>query len=708
MAGSRIKGITIEIGGDTSKLSDSLKSVDKSLRTTQSQLKDVNKLLKLDPTNTELLRQKHDLLGKAVSDTREKLKQEEEALKQLQNAGNTDETREQQDALQRELVETRSKLGDLENEYRKSEPTLAKFAATSQQVAEKTKRISQAAAGLGAALLGNAYKAALAADDLNTLSRNTGIAVEELQKMQYASDTIDVSVDQMAGSLKKLTQQMGKGSDVFDTLGVSIYDSNGNMRDAVEVWYDSLEALSHISNETERDTIAMELFGRSAMDLSGIIDDGGQALREMGQDAEDMGLILSGDALASANEFNDAIDLLKARTSAAFLSAGAALAKSLAPALEKLVDKISGALKWFAELDGSTQTLILTIAGIVAAISPLASLFANVTTVAAGFSAALAFIATPAGAAILAITALISAGVFLYKNWDKIKAEVKKMRDTTVKNFTDMKNIISNLLTALKNAISNVFKTIVTTVSNAVKSMKDTATNTVNAMKAAVIGTFNAMKDGISGAINSAYSAVTGTFNNIVNTISGAVNNAYNTAVGVFNSMRDGISGAISGIVGTVSGVFGSVRDAISGAINSARDAVTGAISTIKGAFNFSWSLPHINIPHFRVHGGEPPYGFMGQGTFPSISIDWYKKAYDAAVMFKQPTVLATPNGFKGFGDGNGAEIVIGERKLREMLGGGVTINMTVNGGNSVSASELSDIVIDKLTATINRNRQRW
>lgn len=676
MAGSRIKGITIEIGGDTSKLSDSLKSVDKSLRTTQSQLKDVNKLLKLDPTNTELLRQKHDLLGKAVSDTKEKLKQEEEALKQLQSAGNTDEAREQQDALQRELVETRSKLGELENEYRKSEPTLAKFAATSAQVAEKTKRISQAAAGLGAALLGNAYKAALAADDLNTLSRNTGIAVEELQKMQYASDTIDVSVDQMAGSLKKLTQQMGKGSDVFDTLGVSIYDSNGNMRDAVEVWYDSLEALSHISNETERDTIAMELFGRSAMDLSGIIDDGGQALREMGQDAEDMGLILSGDALASANEFNDAIDLLKARTSAAFLSAGAALATSLAPALEKLVDKISGALKWFAELDGSTQTLILTIAGIVAAISPLASLFANVTTVAAGFSAALAFIATPAGAAILAITGLIAAGVFLYKNWDTIKAEVKKMHDTTVKNFNDVKNLVTRAVQALQKAVTS---------------------------------TFNAMANGIGGAVRGIYNTVTSTFNAITSAISGAVNSAYNTAVGVFNSMKDGISNAISGIVGTVSGVFNGVRDAISGAINSARDAVTGAIDTIKGAFNFSWSLPHINIPHFRVSGGEPPYGFMGQGTFPSVSVDWYKKAYDNAVMFRQPTVLATPNGFKGFGDGNGAEIVIGERKLREMLGGGgVTINMTVNGGNGVSASELSDIVIDKLTATINRNRQRW
>lgn len=447
MAGNRIKGITIEIGGDTSKLSDSLKSVDKQLRSTQASLKDVNKLLKLDPTNTELLRQKHDLLGKSVEATREKLKKEEEALRQLQSAGKTEENQKQQDALQRELIETRESLKSLERQYVESEPHLAKFAATSAQVAEKTKRVSQVAAGLGAALLGNAYKAAQAADDLNTLSRNTGISVEELQKMQYASDLVDVSMDQMAGSLKKLTMQMGNGSDVFEKLGVNIYDANGNMRDATEVWYDSLAALSQVTNETERDTLAMELFGKSAMDLSGIIDDGGAAMRQMGQEAEDMGLILSGDALASANEFNDAIDKLKARASASFLEAGAALATSLVPMLEKLVEKVTEVLLWFSNLDGTTQTIILSVLGLVAAISPVASLFAGITTVVGGLSAALAFLATPAGFTVLIIGELIAIGVQLYRNWDQVKESLRgtwnSIKQTFQNGVATIKNIMS-------------------------------------------------------------------------------------------------------------------------------------------------------------------------------------------------------------------------------------------------------------------------
>ncbi|MEE1164369.1 MAG: hypothetical protein UHU21_11855, partial [Lachnospiraceae bacterium] len=84
---SRIAGITIEIGGDTSNLQKSLKGVDSSIRQTQNALKDVNKLLKLDPTNTDLLRQKQTLLKQAVEQTKERLDKLKEAQAQMDAAG---------------------------------------------------------------------------------------------------------------------------------------------------------------------------------------------------------------------------------------------------------------------------------------------------------------------------------------------------------------------------------------------------------------------------------------------------------------------------------------------------------------------------------------------------------------------------------------------------------------------------------------------
>lgn len=118
MAASRIKGITIEIGGNTTKLTESLKQVNSTLRTTQTALRDVDKLLKLDPTNTELLRQKQAYLAKEIEATKEKLQQEKLALQQMKDASTTDEVTEEQRALEREIIETERRLSDLEDEMK--------------------------------------------------------------------------------------------------------------------------------------------------------------------------------------------------------------------------------------------------------------------------------------------------------------------------------------------------------------------------------------------------------------------------------------------------------------------------------------------------------------------------------------------------------------------------------------------------------------
>ena len=110
---NRIKGITVEIGGDTTGLSKALSGVNKEITSTQKGLKDVEKLLKLDPTNTELLRQKHQMLGKEIEATKTKLETLKEAEKQLQNAG-VDKNSEQFMALEREIIDTENALSQLE------------------------------------------------------------------------------------------------------------------------------------------------------------------------------------------------------------------------------------------------------------------------------------------------------------------------------------------------------------------------------------------------------------------------------------------------------------------------------------------------------------------------------------------------------------------------------------------------------------------
>ena len=143
MAGNRIRGITVEIGGDTTKLQTALKGGNTEIRNTQSQLKDVEKLLKLDPGNTELIAQKHRLLAQAVSETREKLETLKTAQQQADEAlRNGTISQDQYDALQREIVETEQRLRSLEEQANQSATALQKIRATGEKLQTVGNKIS--------------------------------------------------------------------------------------------------------------------------------------------------------------------------------------------------------------------------------------------------------------------------------------------------------------------------------------------------------------------------------------------------------------------------------------------------------------------------------------------------------------------------------------------------------------------------------------
>ena len=251
--GMKVRGVTIEIGGDVSELSKALKGVNSDISKTQKELKDVEKLLKLDPSNTELLRQKHELLGKQVADTKTKLETLRKTEEELNKTG-MDKHSKQYRALEREIISTEDSLRKLEAAAAASNVTLTKVSQTfgkisdaSGKVAQATKGISTAAGGALAGIAGLAYKSVQAADDLNTLAKQTGISTAELQKMQYASDLIDVSVDSITGAMTKMKKNMASTSKdtqaAFQRIGVSVTESNGQLRDSTTVFYEVLEGL---------------------------------------------------------------------------------------------------------------------------------------------------------------------------------------------------------------------------------------------------------------------------------------------------------------------------------------------------------------------------------------------------------------------------------------------------------------------------------
>lgn len=183
--------------------------------------------------------------------------------------------------------------------------TVAKMGAVSAAVAAAVKAIK--------ALYDTTIEAAARADDLLTKSVITGVSTQTLQQWQYAADFIDVSVDTMTGSMTKLTNSAydaANGNEklaaTFESLGVSVTDSSGQLRPAEEIFYDVVDALGKVQNQTERDAIAMDIMGRSAQELNPLIAQGSEALRGFSKDAEDAGYVLDEYQIAKLGEVDDA------------------------------------------------------------------------------------------------------------------------------------------------------------------------------------------------------------------------------------------------------------------------------------------------------------------------------------------------------------------------------------------------------------------
>ena len=227
---NRIKGITVEIGGDTTKLQTALKGVNTEIRNTQSQLRDVEKLLKLDPGNTELLAQRHRLLGQAVSETKEKLENLKTAAEQANTAlANGEISQEQYDALQREIIETENVLRNLEQQANQSATAVQKIAASGEKlqalgdnissVGKKFLPVTGAVVGLGTAAVKTAADFDSAMSQVAAVSGATGADLEALRdKAREMGSKTKFSASEAAEAMNYMAMAGWKTSDMLSGI----------------------------------------------------------------------------------------------------------------------------------------------------------------------------------------------------------------------------------------------------------------------------------------------------------------------------------------------------------------------------------------------------------------------------------------------------------------------------------------------------------
>ena len=530
MASTKVRGITIELNADTSGISKGLKSVNSEIKSTQSQLKDVDRLLKLDPTNTQLLEQKQRLLKDAVGETATKLetlkKAQEEVGKTLKETG---EGQAQYDALTREIVACEDELKKAEKAADGFNVTASKISATADQMAgklsgaaDKTRGLSMAAGGALAALGGAAYKMAQNADELNTLAKQTGFTTEELQKMQYAAERIDVPMETITGAAAKLTRQLSENEDKFEALGVSTRNADDSFRSVNDIFYDTVQALSEIPNETERDVKSMEIFGKSANELAGIIDDGGAKLHALGEEADNLGVIIPQDQIDAANELNDEIDKLKAEGMGAFAALGTEVVEMVLPYIPQVADAIEQVIKFIKELDPDVLKLVVSVLAVTAAISPFLTALSGIVSGVSAVSSAISFLlANPIVLLIAAITALV---ILIATKGDEIQGLLQKLDDflqnVFAKDFTEVFGpVLGEYINAFVANIANMWEAVKMILDGLIDFIRGVFTGDWDRAWRGVVEIFGGIFEGIKAMAKAPLNGVIGLLNMAINGI---------------------------------------------------------------------------------------------------------------------------------------------------------------------------------------------
>lgn len=541
---NNIKGITIEIGGNTTKLQEALKDVNKEVYSLNSDLKNLNTALKLDPKNTELLAQKQDVLARNIQATKEKLDTLKEAQRQMGDYSKlTDEQKASYNALSAEIAKSESALKKLENEYKQFGSVAA---AQLKQVGEEMKKTGDEITGVGKKLMplsaGALAVGTASIKMVGDLEQSLGGA-EAVYKDYYDEivNAAENSASKMGTSTNKYleyankigslmqgsglqvseaydltTKAMQRASDVASIMGISIDDAMNAITGAAKGNFTMMDNLG----------VAMNATSLQAYALSQGIDKTYSSMTqaEKVQLAYNMFLDQTAQYAGNYEKENETLNGSITTMTANLQNMAAEIGEKLMPIATKIMEFVTKIIDKFSSLDDKTKNIILVIGGVIAVAGPLLIIIGNVITaigtiigavssvigVVSGVIPVISSVVAAINWPIVAIAAVVAAIVTLYNKCEWFRNFVNSIIPTIVNLFKALPAMIANGISAAASAVSNAVKKIADFVKN---GLKDLPKNAVNWGKDMI----NGFVDGIKKMASKVTDAVKGLANKIKN-----------------------------------------------------------------------------------------------------------------------------------------------------------------------------------------------
>ena len=426
--------------------------------------------------------------------------------------------------------------------------------------------------------------------------------------MANAGIDADTAANALKTGMARLVDPAKEGQEWMDKLGISITNSDGSMKDSVQVQKELHDAFSTLS-ESEQIAAASAIFGKNQMSnwlalintAPGDVSALSGALAEEGTTAEMAEAMMGG--------FGGSIEKLKSAIDVAATSLG----EALAPTISKVADAIQKAVDWFNSLSDEQQELIAKVGLVVAAIGPLLlvvgkviSLAGTIMTLAPAIGTAITVMTGPIGLVVAAIAAVIAIGVALYKNWDTIKAKAQEIGDAVKEKWEGMKQAVSEKVTAMKEAVTEKWNNMKSAIANSNigqtvgtvwQAAKDTMSEKLNNMRAAydqhgggLKGAVAAAMEGVKGYYTAGFTFVDnltgGKLSNVLNTVKTKMSDVKNDVSAKLENVKTSFSTKMATASSTVSTKMVEIKGHFQNKMEDAKTTVSQKLGSIKGFFS--------------------------------------------------------------------------------------------------------------------------
>lgn len=604
-----------------------------------------------------------------------------------------------------------------------------------------TKYVTAPIFGIGTAMFGLATKVGNTADRLLDLSDITGMTTDTLQEYEYVAKIAGVSTEAVSrateGLIRRLPQLKNEGGvtgDAIKELGVSVEGT------ADEIMDNLILALSETEDVMDRNAKGSAIFGGAWKDLAPILGMGAEGIEEVRREARELGIVMSEEALNSANEFRVGLDRLKAMFGGLFNDLGTKFAPvlndvlipliqdSVIPVVMSFADRVGRLIDRFTDLSPEMQMVALAMIGVVASMGPallvigkLIPLVGVITTAiggAGGLGAVLTALTGPIGIVVISVMTLIAIFVSLYKNNEEFREKVTKLWDSIKEMFSSVFSFIMSVVDVFVSNFQNLWEkygdNIQRIISSALEIIMssfgttfDLITDIFNVFSALFKGDWRELWDSVKTLFINLFDnilylfesyfdsikAIFELFKNVITSIWGSVwDGIKTTTINVFDSISETVSSWVGSVKSVISafgnalgnmwekiwdGVRNTTKNAVNNIIGSINNMIQRATNAINSMSSALSKIPGVNIP--KVSAPKIPGLYKG-GIL--------EKSGSVLVGERGPEFLDLPRGAK----------VTPLNKAKEQVKN--IINVTISGNtllNDRDADRLGEVLVGRL-----------